>query len=36
VAALSNPENGGQWLHVWMEISDKQCPPGVGAGADTL
>ena len=29
-------ESGGQRLNVWMEISDEWCPPGVGAGANTL
>jgi len=34
-AGLS-PENSGQWFNVWMEISDKWCPPGVNAGIDAL
>ena len=21
-----SPESSGQWLHVWMEISDEWCP----------
>lgn len=36
LAAGSSPESGGQWFHVWMEISDEWCPPGVSAGTDTL
>ena len=30
------PESGGQWLSVWMEISEKQHPPEVSAGNDTF
>lgn len=36
LAAGSNPKSGGQWLHVWMDISDEWCPPRVSAGTDTL
>jgi len=36
-AAGSSPESRtGQWLGVWMEISDEWCSPGVSAGIDTL
>lgn len=36
VAGLS-PENGDQWLNVWVEISDKCVPQGhLDAGANTL
>jgi len=36
LAAGSNPESGGQWLNVWMEIRDKWCPPGVDAGLSDI
>jgi len=36
LAAGLSLESGGQWLNVWMEMSDKWCPTGVGAGIDTL
>ena len=36
LAAELSPESGGQWLGVWMEISDELCPTGVGAGTDAL
>ena len=36
LAAGLSPNSGNQWLSVWMEIDDEWCPPGVGAGADTL
>ena len=36
LAAGLSPESGGQWLDVWMEISDKWCLPGVSARADAL
>ena len=36
LAALSSPESGGQWLSVWMDVSNEWCPPEVGAGAGTL
>jgi len=36
LAAGLSPESSGQWLRVWMEISDKWCPTGVSAEADTL
>jgi len=29
-------ESGGQWLDVWMGISDEWCPPVVGAGTNIL
>jgi len=36
LAAASGPESGGQWLHVWMEISDEWCPAVVSAATNTL
>ena len=36
-AAGSSPESRtGQWLSVWMGISDEKRPIGAGAGNDTL
>ena len=35
VTGLS-PESGGQWLSVWMEISDGWCLLGVSACTNTL
>ena len=29
-------ESGGQWLCVWMEISDECCPTGLSAGTNIL
>ena len=31
-----SPESGGQWLSVWMEISDGWCLLGVSACTNTL
>lgn len=36
LAAGSSPEIGDQWLHVWVEISDKWCPTGICAWTNTL
>ena len=36
LAAGLSPESGGQWLSVWMEITDKCYPPGASAGTSTL
>ena len=30
------PESCGQWLDVWMEISDKWCPSGVSIETSAL
>ena len=31
-----NSESSGQWLSVWMEISDERCPPEVSGGTSAL
>ena len=36
LAAGSSSESGGQWLSVWIEISDEWCSPEVSGGTDTL
>ena len=36
VVVRSYPESGGQWLSVWMEISDEWCPSGVSFGMRAL
>jgi len=36
LSAGLSPVNGGQWLNVWMGISDEWCPTGVSAGTNIL
>ena len=36
LAAGSSPESSGQWLSIWMEISDEWCPSGVSSGQPDL
>ena len=30
------PESGGQWLNIWMEISDKWCSLGISTGTSAV
>lgn len=36
LAARLYPEGEGQWLNIWMEISDKWCLPEVSTGTAAL
>ena len=31
-----SPESGGQWLHVWMKMSEEWCPLGISAETGTF
>lgn len=30
------PKSGGQWLNIWVEISDRWCSSGVSTGTDAF
>lgn len=36
LAAVSRSESGGQWLHVWMKMSEEWCPLGISAETGTF